>query len=157
MLPDRLAAAGIKGPMVRQLQQQGELEVGDDGGHRRRRVRLEDVSEPRPGQSVAVVMDTRPCPGADGLARGVDLLVCESTYQKDAVLEAHERFHMTAGGAADLATRNGARRLALTHFSQRYATLEGFQAEASELHSDVFIADDLARVEVPARRCGGGE
>ena len=40
---------------------------------------LEDVSVPRPGQSMAFVMDTRMCDGAFELAQGVDLLVCEST------------------------------------------------------------------------------
>src|SRR5262245_7165753 len=96
-------------------------------------------------------MDTRVCPGAEALARGADLLVCEATYQQDAVREAHERYHMTAGGAADLATRAGVRRLALTHFSQRYQALDGFGAEAEARHGDVFCADDLGRVEVPAR------
>src|SRR5437588_8009737 len=38
-----------------------------------RAVTLEEVSEPRPGQSFALVMDTRPCPGAEQLARGADL------------------------------------------------------------------------------------
>jgi ribonuclease Z len=81
----------------------------------------------------------------------VDLLVCEATYQLDAEGEAHERYHMTAAGAAKLAASAGARRLALTHFSQRYATLDGFRAEAERLHGDVFCADDLSRVEVGRR------
>jgi ribonuclease Z len=151
MLPDKLAEAGIAGPAVRQLLQQGQLEVNG------KVVRLEDVSESRPGQAVALVMDTRLCAGAEALARDADLLVCEATYQQDARTEAHERYHMTAGGAAELATRAGVRRLALTHFSQRYTTLEGFQAEAEARHSDVFCADDLSRVEVPARRGGKRE
>jgi ribonuclease Z len=146
MLPQKLAAAGVRGPAVRQLQEQGQLQVGG------RTVRVEEVSEPRPGQAFALVMDTRVCPGAEALAKGSDLLVCEATYQQDATAEAHERYHMTAGGAADLAARAGARRLALTHFSQRYQTLDGFRAEAEPLHGDVFCAADLARVEVPARR-----
>jgi ribonuclease Z len=146
MLPEKLSAAGVQGPAVRRLQEQGVLDL--DG----RRVWREEVSEAQPGQSLAVVMDTRLCLGAQGLARGVDLLICEATYQQDAATEAHERYHMTAAGAAALATAAGARRLALTHFSQRYATLEGFQAEASALHKDVFLAEDLTRVEVPGRR-----
>jgi ribonuclease Z len=146
MLPERLAAAGVRGPAVRRLQEQGELEI--DG----RRVRLDEVSEARPGQSLAVVMDTRPCDGARDLARGVDLLVCEATYQREAAREAHERYHMTAAGAAELATAGGARRLALTHFSQRYVSLEGFGQEARAVHPDVFVAEDLSQVSVPRRR-----
>ena len=58
MLPDRLAAAGVRGPAVRALQVEGRLEVGG------RTVLLDEVSEPRPGQAFALVMDTRLCPGA---------------------------------------------------------------------------------------------
>jgi ribonuclease Z len=116
-----------------------------------RTVGLAEVSESKPGQSCAVVMDTRDCPGAEELARDVDLLVCEATYQRTEAAEAHERFHMTAEGAARLARRAGARRLALTHFSQRYTTRDGFASEAS-LHPDVFIAEDLMQVAVPPRR-----
>jgi ribonuclease Z len=146
ILPDRLAAAGVTGPAVRELIAAGQIEVGG------RVVRLDEVSESRPGQSCAVIMDTRLCPGAEELAREADLLVCESTYQQAEAAEAHERFHMTAAGAAELARRAGARRLALTHFSQRYNTLEGFAEEAAAIHGDVFVAADLAQVAVPARR-----
>lgn len=59
---------------------------------------------------------------------------------------------MTAAQAAQLAVRHGVRRLALTHFSQRYISREDFQREAAALHPDVFIADDLSRVAVPPRR-----
>lgn len=150
MLPRKLAEAGVRGPAVGQLQQEGQLRLGD------RVVRLADVSESRPGQAFALVMDTRLCPGAEKLARDADLLVCEATYQQDAATEARERFHMTALGAAELSARAGARRLALTHFSQRYSTLDGFRAEAEARHGDVFCADDLARVAVPPRRAASG-
>src|SRR5262249_36445210 len=146
MLPEKLAAAGVSGPAVRQLMQKGEL--GGNG----RVVKVEEMSEGRPGQAVAVVMDTRLCAGAEELARGADLLVCEATYQHSERQEAFNHFHMTAAGAAEMAVRQGARRLALTHFSQRYSTLEGFLAEAAAIHPDVVCADDPSRVEVPARR-----
>ncbi len=146
MLPERLAEAGVRGPAVRALQQAGVVEVGG------RTVRLDEVSVPRPGQAFALVMDTRPCAGARELARGADLLVCESTYLESEAREAHDHFHMTAAGAARLAREAGARRLALTHFSQRYLEREDFAREASALHPDVVVADDLTRVPLPPRR-----
>ncbi len=148
MLPDRLEAAGVRGPAVGALLRAGQVEVAG------RAVRLDDVSEHRPGQAFALVMDTRPCAGAEELARGVDLLVCESTYLQSEEREAHDHFHMTAGQAAALAARQGARRLALTHFSQRYDHREAFQAEASASHGDVQVADDLTQVTLPARPAG---
>lgn len=152
MLPDRLTAAGVRGPAVGELTRRGQVSVGG------RAVLLDEVSEVRPGQSFALVMDTRPCPGAEALARSADLLVCEATYRDDAAREAHERYHMTASGAAELAARAGVGRLALTHFSQRYTELDGFREEAGRRHDDVFVADELSRVEVPARNATtGGE
>ena len=72
-LPERLATAGIAGPDVGRLQREGSLGA----------VRLADVSMPRRGQRFAFVMDTAPCPGAEELADGVDLLVAESTFSDE--------------------------------------------------------------------------
>jgi len=146
MLPERLASAGVSGPAVRQLMQAGQIQMGE------RLVRLEEVSESRPGQAFAFVMDTRKCVGAEALARGVDLLVCESTYQHAEAQEAHDHYHLTANEAAELAVAGGVRRLALTHFSQRYPSLAGFEQEARAVHADVFVAEDLSQVSVPKRR-----
>jgi ribonuclease Z len=149
MLPDRLETAGVRGPAVRALLQNGQVEAPG------RVVRLEEVSEPRPGQSFALLMDTRVCAGCEVLARGADLVVCESTYRDAETVEAHDHFHLTAGQAGEVAQRAGARRLALTHFSQRYATLEGFKEEAQAHHGDVIVAEDLSRVALPARAVAG--
>ena len=141
VLPGRLLEAGITGPDVRLLQ----------AGETVRGVTLEDVSEHRAGQSVAVVMDTAPCHGARQLADGADLLVIEATYlDRDAQLAADHR-HLTARQAARLAREAGARRVVLLHVSQRYGDLDGHLAEASEEHPDVVVARDLDVVPVPAR------
>jgi ribonuclease Z len=146
MLPERLAALGIAGPQIGRLQREGTLDV--DG----RTVAVDDVSEPRAGQSVAFVMDTAWCEGALELAEGVDLLVCESTFlERDAAL-AERYLHLTARQAARLASAAGARRLVLTHFSRRYQDASEFAMEAREEFDDVVVAEDLARIDVPPRR-----
>jgi ribonuclease Z len=146
MLPDRLAARAIAGPDVGRLRRQGSLEVAG------RVVTLEEVSEPRPGQSFAFVMDTRLCPAAVELARDVDLLVCESTYLTGEQELASTYAHLTAAQAAGIATEAGARRLVLTHFSQRHSDESMFATEAREHFPDVHAARDLDRVPVPPRR-----
>lgn len=142
---ERLAEAGLAGPIVGRLMTDGQVE-GPNG-----LVHLEDVSRPRPGQSMAFVMDTAPCPGALELAEGVDLLVCESTYCEAEADLAHRYRHMTAGQAGQLAANAGARRLVLTHFSARYPDTATFVAEASAFHDDVVAAEDLAVIDVPPR------
>src|SRR5690606_37861362 len=107
--------------------------------------------ELRRGQSVAFVMDTRPCAAALELARGVDLLICESTYLVTEEREAWERGHMTARQAAELARDAGARRLVLTHFSQRHGDERVFLDEARPIHEDAVAARSGLRVPVPPR------
>lgn len=145
MMPDKLRAAGVVGPAIKTLMTQGQIEVGG------RTVKLADVSMPRPGQSFALVMDTRPCRGAERLAKNADILVCESTFLSSEAEEAHAYCHMTAAQAATLARDAAARCLVLTHFSQRYNHLDAFVSEASPLHKNVVVANDLLRVPVPAR------
>ena len=83
---------------------------------------------------MAFVMDTLPCEGALELAKGVDMLVIESTYLHSEVELAEKYMHMTAHQAAELAAEAGVRRLVLTHFSARYPNNDVFAEEASEFH-----------------------
>jgi ribonuclease Z len=145
MLPDRLAAAGIHGPDVGRLQREGAIHVHD------RRVTLDEMSEHRSGQSFAFVMDTRWCDAALELAARTDLFVCESTFlDRDRAL-AHDYGHLTAVEAGRIAQHAGARRLVLTHFSQRYVDDHAFLEEARRHHDDVHVARDLDCVPMPAR------
>ncbi|MHC5904943.1 ribonuclease Z [Streptomyces sp. S6] len=144
MLPERLAAHGVKGPDVGRLQREGVL--GD--------VTLDDVSEPRRGQRFAFVMDTRLCEGVQVLAEGCDMLVIESTFLDEDAGLAADHGHLTAGQAAAVARDAGVRHLVLTHFSQRYTEPEEFerQARAAGFEGELSVARDLLRVPVPKRR-----
>jgi ribonuclease Z len=146
MDPDRLAAAGISGPDVGRLAQEGALHTPHGT------VRVEDVSDPRPGQSFAFVMDTRMCDAVWSLADGVDLLVIESTFlDRDRDL-ARDHGHLTALQAATVAAQGGVRSLVLTHFSQRYTDPEEFEKEARTVFDgELTVAADLDRVPVPRR------
>lgn len=146
MLPDRLDSLGVRGPDISTLVADGELLV--DG----RTVRLDEVSERRPGQTMAFIMDTRLCDAALELAEGVDLLVCESTFLEAEADLAQAYGHLTAAQAAHLAAAAGARRLVLTHYSQRHPDERVFGAEAQPIFSDTIVVRDLDVIDVPARR-----
>lgn len=146
MLPERLRAVGVEGADIGRLRTEGTLRL--DG----RVVRLEDVSEPRPGQVFAFVMDTRLCDAAFRLAEGADLLVCEATYLDEHADLADRYGHLTASQAATIAQEAGAKRLLLTHFSQRYKDAEErYLAEARAIFPETVVARDLQRVAVPPR------
>ncbi|MBU3061673.1 ribonuclease Z [Nocardia sp. NEAU-G5] len=147
MLPRRLAEFGIAGPDIGRLQREGALVAGG------RTITLDDVSTVRRGQRFAFVMDTRMCGGVEELAQDADMLVIEATFlDRDAGL-ARDYGHLTAAEAARAAQAAGVRTLVLTHFSQRYADLEGHRLEAAKyFDGELVIARDLMRVPVPTRR-----
>ena len=101
----------------------------------------EAISRPRVAQSAAFIMDTRLCDNAFELARDVDLLIIEATFlQADAAL-ARRYGHLTCQEAATIARDAGARRLVLTHFSQRYQDIDNaFAEEAGALFDDVVVS-----------------
>jgi ribonuclease Z len=149
MLPAELAARGVTGPDIGRLQRDGVLER--DGA----RIRLADVSAPRRGQKFAFIMDTRLCDGAFELADDADLLVCESTFADADAALADDYGHLTAGQAGQIAAAAGARRLVLTHFSQRYdnddAAAQLLRDAAAAYDGDIVLAADLDRIPVPPR------
>jgi ribonuclease Z len=145
MLPDRLSAAGLTGPDVGRLAAVGVI----DGP--RGRVLLAEVSEPRPGQRMAFVMDTGMCDAAVELAAGADLVVCEATFASADRDLARRYRHLTAADAGRVARDAGARRLVITHFSQRYPDVSVLVDEALAVFPDVVAAEDLARIPVPPR------
>jgi ribonuclease Z len=133
----------IKGPLVRELEEKKVLRV--DG----KEVRLEDVSYIRKGDSLAVIIDTRKCKEAYSLAKGVKVLICESTYlERDGDL-AKKYMHMTAKEAASLAKEAGVEILVLTHFSARYRDMKEFEREAGEIFPNVVIAEDFKKIPFP--------
>ena len=143
MLPERLKAHGISGPDVGRLQREGAVNG----------ITLDEVSEPRPGQRFAFVMDTRLCDGVYALAEGADMLVIESTFLDTEAELAAEHGHLTASQAARVAAGSGVRHLVLTHFSQRYTDPADFEREAREagFGGELTVAQDLMRVPVPRR------
>jgi ribonuclease Z len=144
---DRLRRANVPPRARSELVAEGHVTV--DG----RRVELRDVSDPRPGQVAAVVMDTRDGDGAREAAAGADLLVIEATFLEDERDLAEEVGHLTAGQAAAIARDVGARRVVLTHLSQRYPDTAGHLAEARVVAPDLdlTVASDLDVVPFPSR------
>lgn len=133
----KLEKAGVRGPLVRTLQQAGEIKV--DG----RLVTLDDVSQVRKGDTFAIVIDTVYCQAAIDVARGAKLFLCESTYLEEHRDLAENHRHLTARQAAQIAKAAGAEQLILTHFSARYQDLEEFAKEAKAIFPNTLVAEDL--------------
>jgi ribonuclease Z len=129
--------------------------------HRGKAVTLDDgrVIEPsvlvgpqRPGRTVVITGDTRPCATTVDAARNADLLVHESTFGDEEAERASETGHSTAREAAQVAREAGVRRLLLTHFSARYSRdAVELEREAKSVFAETLIGRDGTEVDVPFR------
>lgn len=135
--PSKLAAVGVVGPKVKELQSQGTIETGGC------MITLDDVSKLRHGDVLAVVIDTRMCQAALDLAHNARLLLCESTYLQEEKALAQKHHHLTAEQAAEIALKAGAKELVLTHFSARYLHSRVFEEEARHIFPNSHAASDL--------------
>jgi ribonuclease Z len=148
---DRLEKLGlVPGPWLRDLKQAvRRCEPADatiradtpDGGGRAflRGDLAEEIILRGPGQRLAYVTDLGFTPenvaAVAELARGADLLVCETAFLHEDEALARERKHLTARQTGELARAAGAKRLAPFHFSPRY---QGREQELLDEAADAF-------------------
>lgn len=143
---EKLDKFGIRGPLVKTLEKQGWITIGD------KKITLDEVAYVKKGDSIAVIIDTRPCQAALVLAKDARLLLCESTYLTSEEDLAFRHQHLTAAEAALIAKEAGAHTLILTHFSARYPESAAFEAEARPIFPQTFAARDLQRFNFRDRR-----
>ena len=144
---ERARELGIpEGPLFGRLQH-GESVVLPDG----RSIAPSDVLGPaRPGRTIVISGDTRPCASTRQAASGADLLVHEATFGDEEMERALETSHSTAREAAHLAREANVRRLVLTHVSSRYDLDVGpLLKQARDEYPKVEFAHDGLQVEVP--------
>ncbi len=135
------------GPLYGELQRGHDIEL-EDG----RVISPSQVLGPeRPGLKISYCTDTVPCDGATELAQNADVLVHEATYPAGEERKAHKRGHSTAGDAARCAQQGGARRLILTHISQKYLHLDEFADGAREIFDNTEVARDFSTFEIKRR------
>lgn len=140
---DKLALFGVQGPLVRQIEKEGQVVVGG------KTVMLSDVSHIRTGDVVAVAIDTLPSSKLTALAKDARVFLCESTYLERHKDLAKKHYHLTAKQAAEAAKKAGAKELILTHFSARYQDLREFEEEARAIFPNTQVAEDLKQFTFP--------
>jgi len=127
--------------------------------HRGKSVTLDDgrvieasvlVGPERPGRTVVLTGDTRPCAATVEASLNADLLIHEATFGDEEAQRAIETGHSTAREAALVAREAGVRRLVLTHFSARYSReASELDREAKQAFANTVIGKDGMEIEVP--------
>ena len=83
--------------------------------------------------------------------QGANLLCLECTFADDLADLAHQRQHLTAGQAGQLAALAQPRQLLLTHISARYHEPDLLLQQASAHFENTLVASDSLLVEVPSK------
>ena len=107
----------------------------------------EDVSKIKEGKKISFVLDTEACSAVNNLVRDADLLIGEATYTSDLDEKAEEYKHMTAQTIAQIASQENVKRLILTHFSQRYKSVDVIEEDARKVFPDTICAFDFMQVK----------
>ncbi|MBT7903378.1 ribonuclease Z [Candidatus Woesearchaeota archaeon] len=132
-----------EGPYLRQIKEGKDVTVNGI------KVLCKDVTYLKPGKKISYVADTQTCEGALRLAENADILISECVYASSTHQEKAEQYkHMSAKDAAMLANRAEAKKLILTHFSQRYKNTQDIEEEASMYFDNVICAEDFMKIKI---------
>ena len=149
--PERAIEAGVpRGPLWARLQQ-GEPVTLENGAV----VQPDTVVGPRrPGRKFSFITDSLHRKDLAAEVAGSDLLICEGMFHSEFRETAHEKKHMTAADAAELAAAaGGVRQMGLIHYSPRYADwqLKLLLKDAKPIFPNTFLTRDRQAIELPYR------
>lgn len=126
----------------------GELQKGNSIIWKGKKYKADDLTTVFSGKIVSYVCDTALTKNCFELAKDADLLICEASYADTLADKAEGYKHMTARDAATLASTSNVKRLVVTHFSQRYKTVEEIEDNAKTIFPDTVTAFDFLKLKV---------
>ncbi len=126
----------------------GDLQKGKNIVYKGEKILASKATNIIPGKKITIIMDTAPTKSAVKIARNSDILIAESTWSKDLEKFVMKRKHLTAELAAKMAKQANAKKLILTHFSQRYNDIRQLETEAKKVFKNTILAEDFMQVKV---------
>ncbi len=126
----------------------GKLQQGHDIIYKGKKITVKNATIKKPGKKITIILDTAASPNITKFAQNSDLLICESTWSNELQYLTQKRKHMTSKQAAKIAKKEKAKKLILTHFSQRYKSLAELLKQAKKEFKNTELAKDLMNVEV---------
>lgn len=163
--PNILKSKGIPpGPLYAKIKN-GQTITAPDGSL----IKPTDVlGSPRPGRKAVILGDTCDSSRIVDIASDADVVVHEATLENELMAQCIDHGHSTPEMAGQFARKIKAKKLVLTHFSQRYkrvSDIEGsgtddtatvkkllMQAEEAFLPGNVVDADDFMVIQIPQKQ-----
>jgi len=144
---EELKKIGVKPGPVYKFLKEGKTVTLEDG----RILNGKDFIGPsKKGRRIAIAGDTRITDKCNLLARGMDVLVHESTFADDETAHAYDYFHTTSTQIATVAKCEEIKTLYLTHISARYQgeASKKLLDEAREIFDHTYIANDFDEYDI---------
>src|SRR3989338_2006174 len=139
---DAAGRLGLEGPIL------GKLQQGKNVSYKGKKIKANDVSYVVEGKKISYIADTVPCEGAEKLAKNADVLIYEGTHLDEIKEKTEKYMHLTVKQAALIASENNAKKLVITHLSQRYKSSADIITEARTYFDNSVVAEDFMKVKV---------
>src|SRR3972149_378222 len=126
-----------------------KLKEGKDIIYEGKKYRAKDLTFLEKGKKICIIMDGIYEPGNLKYAKDADLLIMEATYEHELEKLAREHKHRTAKQCAEFAKKSNAKKLILTHLSERYEKEPTkILNEAQKVFKNTHLAKDLDVFEI---------
>jgi len=140
---EKLKKYKLKGAII------GELVKGNDIEWNGKKIKAKELTYLQKGKKIVFILDTKLNENCYKIAKDADLLICEGVYIKKDKELAGLYNHLTAEQAAAIAKKSEAKKLILTHLSQRYENnFKIVLNEAKKKFKNSFLAEDFMKTEV---------
>lgn len=123
-----------------------ELQKGKDIVWEGKKIKAEKATVLKKGRKIVYITDTTHCENLVKIAKDADLLICESTLSSKLKEKAARIKHMASCDAAEVARKAKAKKLVLTHFSQRYKSVSELKKEAKAIFPETECAEDFMKI-----------
>ena len=142
-----LSKFGLKShPILKELQQGKNIKWEGNT------IKAKDATIAKKGRKLSIVLDTGMNAQLEkkliNFIKDSDVLVMESTFGEEHAEKAEEYTHLIASQAAKIAKKAKAKKLFLTHFSQRYNDVGPLREQAAKIFKNVECARDLQKVQM---------
>lgn len=140
---EKVKSLGIPdGPLLGKLQQNKSINF------KGKTISPKETTYVIPGKIVGIITDTSQCKNCLEIAKEADYLICEATFMEKEAEKAENYYHLTIKQAAKIAHMANAKKLILTHFSQRYKDNNDLEQEAKDIFPEVILAYDGLKINI---------
>lgn len=126
----------------------GKLQQGKDITFKEKKVNAEEATYVVEGKIISYIADSTYSKNSLKIAQDADLLITDSTYTSKFEDKAEEYKHLTAKQAGLIANQANAKKLILTHFSNRYKDVNEIKEDALQVFQDVECAEDFMKIKL---------